>query len=106
MTFLLALDQSTSATKAVLYDGQFNVLDKSVRAHAQSFPKPGWVEHDANEIWENVLAVTRELLERQSERRDNVVGARHRKSARDLRRLRQAVRQAAASGHRLAMSAW
>ena len=73
MTFLLALDQSTSATKAVLYDSQFNVLDKCVRTHAQSFPRPGWVEQDANEIWKNVLAVSRELLERQSERRDNVV---------------------------------
>src|SRR5215471_17860363 len=62
--FLLALDQSTSATKAVLFDTRGRVLDKATRPHRQSYPQPGWVEHDAAEIWDNVLAVIRELARR------------------------------------------
>ena len=54
MTHLLAIDQSTSATKAVLFDATGAVVDKSSREHRQIYPQPGWVEHDAEEIWQNV----------------------------------------------------
>lgn len=64
MNVCLAIDQSTSATKAILFDLKGNVLDKAVRAHRQIYPKPGWVEHDADEIWRNVLAVVREITGR------------------------------------------
>jgi glycerol kinase len=62
----LVIDQSTSATKAVLIDSQGRVLDKSSRDHQQFYPQPGWVEHDAEEIWRNTLAVASELLQRQA----------------------------------------
>src|SRR5215472_318781 len=64
MNVCLAIDQSTSATKAILFDLKGNVLDKVSRAHRQIYPKPGWVEHDAEEIWQNVLSVTREITNR------------------------------------------
>ncbi len=64
MSLILALDQSTSATKAVLFDARGNVLDKAARAHRQIYPQPGWVEHDAGEIWRKVLAVIREIAGR------------------------------------------
>jgi glycerol kinase len=64
MNLILALDQSTSATKAVLFDAQGRVLDKASRDHRQIYPQPGWVEHDAEEIWRNVLAVIREVAGR------------------------------------------
>jgi glycerol kinase len=64
MSLILAIDQSTSATKAVLFDGQGAVLDKAVREHRQSYPRPGWVEHDAEEIWQNVLGVIAEIAAR------------------------------------------
>ena len=64
MSLILAIDQSTSATKAVLFDARGKVLDKAVREHRQIYPQPGWVEHDANEIWKNVLAVIREIVAR------------------------------------------
>jgi glycerol kinase len=64
MNVCLAIDQSTSATKAVLFDLKGNVLDKVSRAHRQIYPKPGWVEHDAEEIWQNVLSVTRDIVNR------------------------------------------
>jgi glycerol kinase len=62
--YLLALDQSTSATKAILFDARGKVLDRASRDHKQIYPRPGWVEHDAAEIWQNVLAAVRELAGR------------------------------------------
>jgi len=62
---ILALDQSTSATKAVLFDARGKVLDKASRSHRQIYPQPGWVEHDAEEIWQNVRAVIRKIARRQ-----------------------------------------
>ena len=67
MTTLLALDQSTSATKAVLFDAEGRVLARASREHRQIYPQPGWVEHDAEEIWQNVLAVIREVATRSSD---------------------------------------
>ena len=64
MQHLLAIDQSTSATKAVLFDLQGRVLDSASCEHRQSYPQAGWVEHDAEEIWRNTLAVTGEVLNR------------------------------------------
>jgi glycerol kinase len=64
MNVLLAIDQSTSATKAVLFDARGKVLDKTSRSHRQIYPQPGWVEHDAGEIWRNVLGVIREIAGR------------------------------------------
>lgn len=64
MRRLLAIDQSTSATKAVLFDAAGRVLDKASRDHRQIYPRPGWVEHDAEEIWQNTLAVIREMVGR------------------------------------------
>lgn len=61
---ILALDQSTSATKAVLFDARGKVLDKASRNHRQIYPQPGWVEHDAEEIWKNVCAVIGEIARR------------------------------------------
>jgi len=64
MSLILAIDQSTSATKAVLFDARGKVLNKTSREHRQIYPQPGWVEHDAEEIWQNVLAVIREITRR------------------------------------------
>ncbi len=64
MSLILAIDQSTSATKAVLFDASGKVLGKASREHRQIYPRPGWVEHDAEEIWRNVLAVMREIVAR------------------------------------------
>ena len=62
MSSILAIDQSTSATKAILFDARGKILDKASRAHQQIYPRPGWVEHDAEEIWKNVLAVIGEIV--------------------------------------------
>lgn len=62
--YFLALDQSTSASKALLFDCDGKILDREAKDHRQHYPQPGWVEHDADEIWANCLHVLRTLLER------------------------------------------
>ena len=74
MSLILAIDQSTSATKAVLFDVRGKVLDKASRSHRQIYPQPGRVEHDAEEIWHNVLAVIREIAKRNSAKLSQVAG--------------------------------
>lgn len=64
MSYILSIDQSTSATKALLYDAVGNCLDRESKEHVQIYPQPGWVEHDLEEIWSNLLSVVRELIAR------------------------------------------
>lgn len=73
-THILAIDQSTSATKAVLFDATGTVVDRTSREHRQIYPRPGWVEHDAEEIWQNVLAVIGEIAGRQGGKFADVAG--------------------------------
>ena len=61
MNTILAIDQSTSATKALAYDIRGQLLDKSAIEHRQIYPQPGWVEHDAEEIWNNTLQAIRQI---------------------------------------------
>jgi glycerol kinase len=74
MSVILAIDQSTSATKAVLFDVRGKVLDKTSRGHRQIYPQPGWVEHDAGEIWKNVLAVIGEITKRNRRQMSRLAG--------------------------------
>ena len=63
MNYILAIDQSTSGTKAGLMDESGAIVRKASRPHRQSYPRPGWAEHDAEEIFRNTLAVIGEVLE-------------------------------------------
>ena len=68
MPLILAIDQSTSATKAVLFDDQGRVVDRASRDHVQHCPSPQRVEHDAEEIWANVQAVAAAIATRNPSR--------------------------------------
>lgn len=57
---IIAIDQSTSATKALLFDDNCKLLKQVGIPHKQYYPQPGWVEHDAQEIWQNTLKAIRE----------------------------------------------
>ena len=59
---LLALDQGTTSTRAMLFDRQGRVLGRAQREHRQIFPQPGWVEHDPLEIWDAAQEVMAEAL--------------------------------------------
>ena len=59
---IIAIDQSTSATKAMLFTEELEMVKRVNRPHQQYYPKPGWVEHDAEEIYNNVISGITELL--------------------------------------------
>ncbi len=65
MNYFLAIDQSTSGTKALLLDAEGSTVDREAVGHRQIYPQPGWVEHDAEEIWQNTLQAIRGLASRQ-----------------------------------------
>src|SRR5688572_20272914 len=73
MPQILAIDQSTSATKALLYDTRGELLNKVIIEHRQIYPQPGWVEHDAEEIWTNTLAAMRILVDGNRDRLGDVL---------------------------------
>lgn len=62
MKCFLSIDQSTSATKAILFSGDGTVVHRENKTHGQFYPKPGWVEHDPEEIFDNVVFVIKEVL--------------------------------------------
>ncbi len=64
MPYILALDQGTTSSRAIAFDAQGRVAAQAQREFAQHFPHPGWVEHDAAEIWNTQLAVARECMQK------------------------------------------
>lgn len=63
MRHLLAIDQSTSGTKALLLDEAANIIGRADKPHRQIVSEEGWVSHDPIEIYENVLAAVRQVVE-------------------------------------------
>ena len=61
---ILAIDQGTTSSRAILFDAEMNVCGVSQKEFPQHFPKPGWVEHDPEEIWASVVATARGALRR------------------------------------------
>lgn len=64
MTYLLALDQGTSSSRSIVFDVQGHVVAMAQKELTQHYPQPGWVEHDAQEIWRSQLATAQEALQR------------------------------------------
>ena len=62
MTYLLALDQGTSSSRSILFDHSGNLVASAQQEFTQHFPLPGWVEHDAMEIWQSQLATIHQVL--------------------------------------------
>ena len=60
---ILAIDQGTTGTKCLVFDREAELIGRAYREFAQHFPRPGWVEHDAEEIWVLTQAVAGEALE-------------------------------------------
>ena len=74
MSFILAIDQSTAGTKAILSDEQGFITAKDSINHKQYYPAPGWVEHDAEEIWQNVVKLISRLPEQAGVTLDEING--------------------------------
>ena len=62
MPFVLALDQGTTSSRAIVFDGSGAVVASAQRELTQHFPRPGWVEHDPGEIWTGQLETARAAL--------------------------------------------
>src|SRR4051794_30994989 len=60
---ILAIDQGTTGTTCIVFDEKGHIAGRGYREFEQYFPRPGWVEHDANEIWEVTHAVAHEALD-------------------------------------------
>ena len=71
---VLALDQGTTSSRAIVFDRAGRTLAAAQREFTQHFPQPGWVEHDAQEIWQTQLAVAREALARVDAREVRAIG--------------------------------
>ena len=70
----MSIDQGTTSSRAILFDKEGDIKGVAQREFKQYFPKSGWVEHDANEIWTSVLAVMTEVLNENEINADQIEG--------------------------------
>ena len=64
MKYIMALDQGTTSSRCILFDKGGNICSSAQKEFRQIFPHPGWVEHDAIEIWDTTLEVSRAAMEK------------------------------------------
>lgn len=72
--FIMSIDQGTTSTRAILFDESGQIKGVSQQEFTQHFPKPGWVEHDANEIWGTVLSVIATVLTENRIKAEQIAG--------------------------------
>ncbi len=70
--YAAALDQGTTSSRAMVFDHGGRVVSVSQKEHEQIYPKPGWVEHDANEIWDRCREVMDEALQQAGASADDI----------------------------------
>ena len=62
MKYIMSLDQGTTSSRCILFDKAGNICASVQKEFRQIYPQPGWVEHDANEIWDTTLEVSRAAM--------------------------------------------
>ena len=62
--YVMALDAGTTSNRAIIFDEESRIVGVSQKEFTQHFPEPGWVEHDAEEIWSSMVTVMKEALEK------------------------------------------
>ncbi|MDR5906123.1 glycerol kinase GlpK [Franzmannia qiaohouensis] len=72
--YLLAIDQGTTSSRAILFDRQANVVEVAQQEFTQHFPEDGWIEHEAEDIWRSVEQTCRQVLEQAAIGADEVAG--------------------------------
>ncbi len=70
--YILAIDQGTTSSRAIIFNKQGEIISSAQKEFTQYFPKSGWVEHDANEIWVSVVAVYVEAMAKASLKADRI----------------------------------
>lgn len=71
--YVMALDAGTTSNRCILFDKEGHVCSVAQKEFRQSYPKPGWVEHDANEIWSTQLGVAVEAMNKVNARAQDIV---------------------------------
>ena len=64
MTHILAIDQGTTSTRAIVFDGDMKIVASAQEEFTQHFPRSGWVEHDPNDLWDTTLRTCRGALDK------------------------------------------
>ena len=64
MKYIMSLDQGTTSSRCILFDKAGNICSTAQKEFRQIFPQPGWVEHDADEIWDTTLEVSRAAMKK------------------------------------------
>jgi len=72
--YLLAIDQGTTSSRAIVFDPRGNIVSSAQQEFTQYFPADGWVEHDAEEIWDSTLAVCRQALQKAGLQATDIAG--------------------------------
>ncbi|MEG7355023.1 glycerol kinase GlpK [Bacillus inaquosorum] len=73
-TYILSLDQGTTSSRAILFNKEGKIVHSAQKEFTQYFPHPGWVEHNANEIWGSVLAVIASVISESGISASQIVG--------------------------------
>ncbi|MFE0507569.1 glycerol kinase GlpK [Peribacillus butanolivorans] len=73
-TYILSLDQGTTSSRAILFNKKGEVLHIAQKEFTQYFPNPGWVEHNANEIWGSILSVIASCLSEMNVKPEQIAG--------------------------------
>lgn len=73
MKYIMALDEGTTSVRCILFDKEGNMKSVVQKEFTQYFPHPAWVEHDANEIWESMLEVSRKAMEKIGAKASDIV---------------------------------
>ena len=60
--YIMAIDQGTTSSRAIIFDHQGHEIAMAQQEFPQYFPNPGWVEHDATEIWDSVQSVISDVM--------------------------------------------
>ena len=71
--YVLAIDQGTTSSRAIIFDHSGQIVATGQKEHEQIFPRAGWVEHDPKEIWDNIREVVAEALAKASMNQDDIV---------------------------------
>ena len=72
--YILSLDQGTTSSRAILFNQKGEIVHVAQKEFTQIFPKPGWVEHNANEIWGSILSVMASVLSEANVKAEQIAG--------------------------------
>lgn len=74
MKYVLAIDQGTTSSRAILFDSDCNIVDCAQQEFPQHFPQPGWVEHDPEDIWNSVRETVAQVMARNADKSIEAIG--------------------------------